>query len=79
MTPGRCAATAAPKGVDEAMASKARVLSALGDVSIERFRGERLRALLDAASDVAKGSEDPRLQYLARRIMEDARLRGVAS
>lgn len=61
------------------MASKGRVLSALGDVSIERFRGERLRALLDAASDVAKGSDDPRLERLARMVIDSARVRGLIS
>lgn len=41
--------------------------------TVARARGARLRALLDAAADVARGSADRRLQDLAATVLEAAR------
>jgi len=51
----------------------------VGEAAVDRLRGDRLRALLDAARDVAMGSDDPQLRALARRVMSQARVRGFAS
>ncbi|MCL8208637.1 MAG: hypothetical protein K6V97_11280 [Actinomycetia bacterium] len=41
--------------------------------TVARARGARLRALLDAAADVARGSADRRLQDLAAAVLDAAR------
>jgi ribonuclease HII len=50
----------------------------LAEKVLRGMRGDRLRALLDAAADVAKGSRDRELERLAREIVHAARLRGIA-
>ena len=54
-----------------------KLLPALADSALESVRGERLRALIDAATDVAQGSANPRLRSLAREVLNSARTRGL--
>jgi len=61
------------------MAKSGSVPLRVGEAAVDRLRGDRLRALLDAARDVSVGSENPRLEALARRVMSQARVRGFAS
>ena len=54
-----------------------KLLPALADSALESVRGERLRALIDAATDVAQGSPNPRLRSLAREVLNSARTHGL--
>jgi hypothetical protein len=54
-----------------------KLLPALADSALESVRGERLHALIDAATDVAQGSANPRLRSLAREVLNSARTRGL--
>ena len=56
-----------------------RMFPALAAATVDGLRGERLRAALDAAVDVAKGSHNPRLQALACEVVRAARARGLVA
>lgn len=55
-----------------------KLLVVLAEESVGRLRGDRLRALVDAARDVAQGTDNPRLRLLAQEILNSARLRGAS-
>ena len=54
-----------------------KLFPALADGALDSVRGERLRVLIDAATDVAQGSANPRLRSLAREVLNSARTRGL--